>query len=917
VEVESTAKLHRIQSELWNFANAVRNIGKSVEDSFLYAFTVLLASRTIENLNLKTEFDENITISRAVYEFVSSICSPYYKIIDILGTNFEHPALYQLLYFCNSIEVSDSDLIDVLDWIVGHSDIQLAESFTPVDIADLLIKIANIKSNESVLDPAMGTAGFLRALRRAENHKAVFQGIEINIKSLYLACLYKYLLHDKDSFLSLDNAFTLYSQAAIAPADVVICNPPIQRIILAEARQRYGLSALNSYISSEMALNFVELGLRNLRPGGRAVFLINMKPLFGSGELEQIRKYWIESGLLKSVVSLPSKLLAHTTLKCAILVFHKRADGFINGFEKIKFIKADECFVEGKKGKRILGTENINEIAKRVIHINDGVIAKEVEISEIVANNFSLVPDQYLNQRISGTNLSLSKIWKPLGEIAEVLRGGSFSPLETGCDPIIQGRDLRVEKLKLTDLECKDLSGYRKPIQRTQAFDILLQRIGEKPAAYFVTTEEGYAVANTVFIIRFKDTEPTVINFISQFINSDEGAEKIKKVNSYSVVQTQSLRTIKEIKVPVPDVRVVDLVQEMNEIEFALRTEYEKAAQLRKSIFGGFDEVDLSSNLRKVRLTSQVLRNALSQKDDISYKVGSLYPFPLAYPYRNIYLEKEYAAIYDRQMKYGEHLLSFLASIGMSLIFEYREQINRSLDAIVSLISSGLSSGLSPGHWRNLLQAACLILKDLEDAPLADDFSAIWFKGRGKKESDFAKNTRQCIVEKLNDFKHGRGPVNTYEYKKFGEKQSADINNLLEDLDFISQCEMVIIDDIDTDWATGKTIYKASLLKGDHPAFERVTFGSDKSLSKEKLYIRFNTEFISLYPFLSWLYNPETKKTEIFSFDKQVNDSLALKSFDSGTSIESKQVYQDLSHWLNLIRGQDSEDSIGELFLKN
>jgi type I restriction-modification system DNA methylase subunit len=708
-------------------------------------------------------------------------------------------------------------------------------------------------------------------------------------------------MHDNNSILSSENALTLYNKSNTNLVDVVICNPPIQRIPLTGIKY-YESILSSSYVSSEMSLNFVELGLNNLKPGGRAVFLINIKPLFALGEIEKIRKYWIESGLLSSVISLPSKLLMHTTLKCAILIFHKKPDGSINDSNQIKFIKADDCFIEEKKGKRVLEVESINEISRRVIHVNDGTIAKEVEASEIAANNFSLVPDQYLNQQISGINLKLSKIWKPLGEIAEILRGASFSKLNSGRDPIIQGRDLRVEKLKLNDLECKDLSEYEKPIRLTQAFDILLQRIGENPAAYFVTTEEGYAVADTVFIIRFKDSDPAVINFISQFINSDEGSRRIKEANSYSVVQTQSLKAIKEIEVPVPDIRVVNLVQEMNEIESALRTEYEKAAQLRKSIFGGFDEVDLSTNLRKAKLTSQVLRKALSQKDDINYKVGSLYPFPLAYPYRNMYLEREYAAIYERQMKYGEHLLSFLASVGMSLIFEYRDKINEPLNDFVDLINSGISSGLSPGHWRKLLQTSCTILRDLEDAPLADDFSAIWFKGRGKKESEFAKNTSQCIVEKINDFKHGRGPVNTHEYKISGEKQSADIENLLEDLDFITQCEIVVINDIDTDWATSKTIYKASLLKGDHPAFGKVTFGSDKQLSKEKMYIRYNNEFISLYPFLSFLYNLKTKKTEIFSFDKQVNNSVMLKSFDSGTSIESKQVYQDLNHWLRVVR---------------
>ena len=903
MNIESTEYLQYIQSELRYFANNVKNSGKSVEDSFLGAFTVLLAVRTRKDLALKAEIHENIAlISETVYEFVRSVCSPQHeKIIDILGINFKHPALHKFLYFCNSIEVSDSDLIKILNWIVNHSNIQLAESLTPTGLSDLLVNIANIKSDENIFDPAMGSAGFLRSLRRSENYKSIFHGIEINIKSLYIASLYKHLLDDKNSLLSLGSAFTLYSQSKITPADIVICNPPVQRIPLTEARYRYETSLGSPYISSEMALNFVELGLKSLKLGGRAVFLINLKPLFGLGELEKIRKYWVESGLLKLVISLPSKLLAHTNLKCAVLVFQK-SDSSTNNSHKIKFIKADDCFMEERKNGRFLGSENINEILKRVNHIDDGVIAQEVSVNEIEHNNFSLVPDQYLNQKLSGVNLSLSKIWKPIGEIAEILRGVSLSKLSDGEDPIVQGRDLRVEKLEINTLERKDLSEYTKPVRRTQSFDILLQRIGEKPAAYFVTPEEeGYAVADTAFIIRFKNIEPEVIDFIAQYINSEEGAIRIQEARSYSVIPTQSLKSIKAIEVPVPDIRVVDLVQEMNEIELALRIEYEKAAQLRKSIFGGFDKVDLSTNLRKVKFTSQVLKNALSQKNDISYKVRSLYPFPLAYPYRNIYVEREYAAIYDRQMKYGEHLLSFLVSVGMSLIFEYRDQINQSLDDFCSQIEVGLSSGLSPGHWRKLLQMSCSILRAFDDVPLADDFSAIWFKGRGKKESEFAKNTRQCIVEKLNNFKHGRGPVNAYEYKVFVEEQSADIDNLLEGLDFISQCEMILINDIDTDWATGKTIYKASLLRGDHPAFERVTFGANKPLSKEKLYIRFNTEFISLYPFLSLLYNQETKKLEIFSFDKQVDACLMLKSFDSGTAIESKQVYQDLRHWLNVV----------------
>lgn len=206
MEVESTAKIQYIQSELSNFAHNLLHSGR-YEDNLLDAFTVLLASRAIENLDFKTEFHENVSfISRVVSGFVNSICSSYNTHI-----NFEHLELHRLFYFCNRIEVTDLNLIDILDWMVSSNIHSVESSSTPIDLADLLVNIANIKSGETILDPAMGTAGFLRALRRSGSTKTVFHGIEFNIRSLYLACLYKYLLHDNNSLFSYENALTLYS----------------------------------------------------------------------------------------------------------------------------------------------------------------------------------------------------------------------------------------------------------------------------------------------------------------------------------------------------------------------------------------------------------------------------------------------------------------------------------------------------------------------------------------------------------------------------------------------------------------------------------------------------------------------------------------------------------------------------------
>ncbi|MFA0173383.1 hypothetical protein AB4424_25715, partial [Vibrio splendidus] len=73
-----------------------------------------------------------------------------------------------------------------------------------------------------------------------------------------------------------------------------------------------------------------------------------------------------------------------------------------------------------------------------------------------------------------------------------------------------------------------------------------------------------------------------------------------------------------------------------------------------------------------------------------------------------------------------------------------------------------------------------------------------------------------------------------------------------------------------------------------HPAFEKIQFSSEQNLSVDKLYIQHKSDFICLYPLVSLAYNPQTRKEEIFSIDKESGNGFMLKSFESGTSVESK-----------------------------
>ncbi|WP_323815677.1 N-6 DNA methylase [Cellvibrio sp. NN19] len=873
-----------LQNYIWDYANIVRSTGVSFDHAAVGAFLTILAFHG-KNIRLNHADQKHYLgdfIRKVVDDFTrdfSNINYDYIKAFDIL---YEHPALHRLVCQVQHERVTETHLISVLYWIASQSSFDL--NSTPDGVALTMVRLLKVEPSDVVLDPAMGSGSFLKALTNVSQSIPKFTGIEINTNSYFIAVLYSLLINANQHLLFNLNFFDILDRDFKSKFDVILCNPPVSRMSKNDETYRYRDGLYNYRFTNEVSLNFIELGLNLLKPLGKAAYLVNVGQLFNQGDAKLVRKSWIERKLLKLVISLPSKLLRHTSLKCAILIFENSNDNH----NQIKFVNADDCFIEIKRGGRLIDEPSIDEILQRARVTNDGIRAKIIPIQTIIENDFNLVPDEYLDHELQGTNFNLAKIWKPLSDLAEIIRGSSLAQTPIGEDPIIQGRDVRVECIDIDSLEKRDITKYLKQIQRTQAYDILLQRIGDSPAAYCVKPgEEGIAVSDTLFIIRFKLIDTKLIEFITQFINSEQGVRAFSNASHHSVVQTQSLAKIKPIKVPVPESNIIALIQEMNEIELALKNEYEKASQLRVSIFGGANEADLSVNFNQIRLTAHALESALAQKDDIQYKIKNLYPFPLAYAYRNIYVEREHAAIYDRQMKYGEHFLSFMASVGLSLVKKHVDEINEPLNQLNAAFNvENLQKGMSPGHWRTVFQSCCSLLRTLDSSPLAADFSSIWFKGAGKKESDFASATTDKIVKILNDFKHGRGPVNSYEYREAGAVQKNTLNFMLASVEFLTQWNFILIEDIDMNLKSGKPIYTVSLLKGDHPAFESKKFEASASLSKGKVYISYGDEFICLYPYISLFYNKATRRQELFTLDrKNSGNSFSLKSFDSGTTI--------------------------------
>ncbi|PAU37007.1 hypothetical protein CKF94_16600 [Vibrio coralliilyticus] len=891
-----------LQFTLLKYLKALRNSGSRPESIALGAVVSLVALCKDSHPNrimMASHREMEYFLRDIVGKFEADFLGDYHDLNDAYSIPFGNPALHQFLYQASSLDTAlDIEILDLLDTVYTIPDGKSGEFVTPSSVAELMADLVEVSKGETVFDPCMGSGAFLNAVQQTGLSEFRFCGGDKHVFNLIVVRL-KVLLSEQSYRELRGSSFAFASD--LPQFDIVLSNPPIRKLKRGEAWHMYS-KILRGIAYQDMSANFIELGLQHLKPEGRAAYLVPMGLLFQTGDAEQARKSWLESGMLNLVISLPANLLQHTGLRCAILFFKNSGRQ-----ESIRFVKGDDYFESGYRKQNRLSYENIKTILdmSRSEHPTEGVI--DVSCSVIAENQYCLIPSEYLPVKKSNIG-QLSEKWSKIGNIADVFQGTSLSKVEEGEQPVIRGKDLRTSQIDLEALAKKDLTGFSKPVRYAERGDILLQRIGANPAAYLVgAREQGCAVEDTVFIIRSSSLGLDEMDFICQFLNSDQVASRINNARSYSVIPTQTLKSIRELEVPIPDKKIIDLVREMNVLEASLRNEYEKAREYKKALFDGYDPSDIGSRFEDARFTANALETALKQKDDITYRVRTQYPFPLAFAYRNIYLEHEYAGVYERQMKYGEQLLSFLSAVGIALSVKYGG-IENTADKVELLreFQSYVRRGVSPGDFQTILQKACKLLSSVEE-PIAQSFSQIWYKFGGRKESVFAKGAREKLVSKLNDYKHHRGPSNRHERKLGVEEQSKALDKLLTDIEFISDFELIRIDNIDKQWRGEELMYSASLLKGDHPAFEKIQFSSEQNLCSDKLYIRYKSDFICLYPMVSLVYNPKTRKEEIFSIDRELGQGFMLKSFESGTSVESKWIKSDFIYWVEKMLGPTND----------
>lgn len=322
----------------------------------------------------------------------------------------------------DELNFTNTDLMgDVYEYMCGSG---VSGQFrTPRHIIDMAVDMIKPRIGEKLIDPAMGTAGFLiesakyiqknqaEELMNTENKKKfnseMFYGCDndSNMARIgYMNCI----LHGiKNPFISIDSLLEHENaKQLLGKFDVVLQNPPFSGSLVKSATNGKILSISNT---SKTELLFVSLMIMLLKVGGRGMSIVPDGVLFGGDKAHlSLRKELIDKQKLIAVISMPQGIFSAPSkkgsaskgagVKTSYIVFQKTDKG---GTDKVWFYDMqNDGYTLDVKRTPIEGS-NIPDILHRFEHLSSEESRTRmdqsflVSVDEIRENGYDLTFNKY------------------------------------------------------------------------------------------------------------------------------------------------------------------------------------------------------------------------------------------------------------------------------------------------------------------------------------------------------------------------------------------------------------------------------------------------------------------------------------------------------------------------------------------
>jgi type I restriction enzyme M protein len=413
-----------------------------------YSWKNLLDTKTsgIEKLSLYSEAIEQMYNNENLPELFREIFKNSFL-------PFKDPStLNMFLKEINEFHYSNSEKLgDAFEYLLSFMGSQgdAGQFRTPRHIIDFIVEIVNPQKNETVLDPACGTAGFLISSYKhilkqntkknlgdgltASDRKKIGENlngydispdmVKMSLVNMYLHKFTNPKINEYDTLSSEDRWNEYY--------DVILANPPF-------FSPKGGMMPHNRFgvKSTKAEVLFVDYINEHLKPNGRAGIIVPEGIIFQKGNAyKQLRKKLLETSLI-GVISLPSGVFnPYANVKTSILILDK---------EKNKKIK-DIFFVDLKNDGFSLGAQRNkikdNDIPLILDFLKKGKESKNcilVNKSKVLSNNaFTFSSTKYSNIQEINSKFNVVKIIDTFEVLSPKIKINSKNFLKEGKIPII------------------------------------------------------------------------------------------------------------------------------------------------------------------------------------------------------------------------------------------------------------------------------------------------------------------------------------------------------------------------------------------------------------------------------------------------------------------------------------------------
>ncbi len=343
---------------------------------------------------------------------------------------------------------------------------------TPRHIIDFMVEITQPKKNETICDPACGTAGFLissyKHILRENSKKNIgdlltpddkkklienivgydisFEMVRLSLVNLYLHGFTSPKIFEYDTLTSEDRWGDSF--------DIILANPPFMTPKGGiRPHKKFTLKAKRSEVL------FVDYILEHINPTtGRAAIIVPEGIIFQSATAyKALRKLLVESNYLYGVVSLPAGIFQpYSGVKTSILLIDKN---LAKKTDKLLFVKIENDGYSLGSQRKELATSDLPDAInfinqyKTAINNNDysSIDTENLPLNSLIINksrieengDYYLSVDRYRNNNIIN-NLKYERV--SLGDIA-VINAGNSAPqgeeyFENGTKPFFRTSDV-------------------------------------------------------------------------------------------------------------------------------------------------------------------------------------------------------------------------------------------------------------------------------------------------------------------------------------------------------------------------------------------------------------------------------------------------------------------------------------------